>query len=78
MLKWIIVQNYKTSWKSSKLIDTYNISIELNARDGISRQYWIVRDFLIFNRSLTLALHMTPPLLSNLEKKLFQKVLGLL
>ena len=29
MLKWNIVQNYKTSWNSSKFIDIYNIIIEL-------------------------------------------------
>ena len=35
MLKWKIVQNYKTSWNSSKFIDIYNIIIELNIRDDI-------------------------------------------
>ena len=33
--KWKIVQNYKTSWNSSKFIDICNINIELGARDGI-------------------------------------------
>ena len=35
VLKWKIVQNYKTSWNSSKFIDIYNIIIELNTRDDI-------------------------------------------
>ena len=30
-----IVENYKTSWNSSKLIDIYNIIVELDARDDI-------------------------------------------
>ena len=34
-LKWKIVQNYKTSWNSSKFIDIYNIIIGLDTRDGI-------------------------------------------
>ena len=33
-LKWKIVQNYKTSWNSSKFIDIYKI-IGLDTRDGI-------------------------------------------
>ena len=35
MLKSKIVQNYKTSWNSSKFIDIYNIIIELNTRNDI-------------------------------------------
>ena len=38
VLKWKIVQSYKTSWNSSKVIDIYNITIELNNRDGLFRQ----------------------------------------
>ena len=33
--QWKIVQNYKTSWNSSKFIDVYNISVDLETRDGI-------------------------------------------
>ena len=33
VLKWKVVQNYKTCWNSSKFIDVYNIIIELNSRD---------------------------------------------
>ena len=35
VLKWKIVQSYKTSWNSSKFIDIYNIIIDLDTRDGI-------------------------------------------
>ena len=35
VLKWKIVQSYKTSWNSSKVIDIYSITIELNKRDGL-------------------------------------------
>ena len=35
VLKWKIVQSYKTSWNSSKFIDIYNIIIPLDTRDGI-------------------------------------------
>ena len=35
VLKWKIVQNYKTSWNSSKFIDIYNIAIDLDTRDGV-------------------------------------------
>ena len=38
VLKQKIVQNYKTSWNSSKFIDIYNIVIELDTRTGISCQ----------------------------------------
>ena len=34
-LKWKIVQNYITSWNSSKFIDIYNIIIDLDMRDDI-------------------------------------------
>ena len=33
VLKWKIVQNYKTSWNSSKFIDISNIIIDLDTRD---------------------------------------------
>ena len=35
VLKWKIIQNYKTSRNSSKFIDIYNIIIDLDMRDGI-------------------------------------------
>ena len=53
VLKWKIVKKYKTSWNSSKFIDTYNhgylyqcynINIELDT-NFISYQLWIARDF---------------------------------
>ena len=69
VLKWKIVQSYKTSWNPSKFIDIYNITIELDSRDGLSCQYGTVREFLIFNRSLNLALHRTPPFLFSVETK---------
>ena len=71
-----MVQNYKTSC-SSKFIDIYNIIIELDTRVGISCQSEIVRYFLIFNRSHTLAPKQTLPLLLSVEtkKNYFEKVL---
>ena len=33
VLKWKIVQNYKTSWNYSRFVDTYNIDIDTT--DGI-------------------------------------------
>ena len=63
VLKSKIVQNYKTSWDFSKFIDIYNIIIDLDTTDGIL----IVKDpidFLIFNYSLTVALHRTLPMLA--------------
>ena len=35
LLKWKIVQNYKTSRDSSKFFDIYNILIDLDTRDDI-------------------------------------------
>ena len=35
VLKWKIVQNYKSSWNSSKFIGIYNIVINLDTRDNI-------------------------------------------
>ena len=35
VLKWKIVQSTKTSWNSSKVIVIYNITIELNTRNGL-------------------------------------------
>ena len=35
MLKWKVVQNYKTSLNSSKFIDIYNIIIVLDTREDI-------------------------------------------
>ena len=35
MLKWKVVQNYKTSLDSSKFIDIYNIIIVLDTREDI-------------------------------------------
>ena len=35
MLKWKIVQNYKTSWSCSKFNDIYYIIIDLDTRYGI-------------------------------------------
>ena len=39
VLKWKIVQNYKTSWNPYKSIDTYNIVIDLDTRDDILLLY---------------------------------------
>ena len=46
-----MVQNYKTRWNFSKFIDIYDIIIDLDTRDGI---------LIIFNHSLTVALHEAP------------------
>ena len=35
LLKWKIVQNYKTSRNSSKFFNIYNILIDLDTRDDI-------------------------------------------
>ena len=70
MLKWKIVQSYKTSWNSSKFIDIYNIIIDRDTRDGILFFYPVfILDFPIFNRSLTMALYRTPPMLFSVETK---------
>ena len=49
-----MVQNYKTRWNFSKFIDIYDIIIDLDTRDGI---------LIIFNHSLTVALHKAPLML---------------
>ena len=49
-----MVQNYKTSWNFSKFIDICDIIIDLDTRDGI---------LIIFDHSLTAALHKAPLML---------------
>ena len=55
MLKWKIVQNYKTSWNSSKFIDICNIINDLDTRDDIL--YPVSNELQeIFSFSLSLSL----------------------
>ena len=35
LLKWKIVQNYKTSWTYSRFVDTYNIITDIDTTDGV-------------------------------------------